>query len=138
MKIQNGDGLSIEYNKEELLRKFPHLISELSNKGNLITSKSIMNKIEELQENPSLKKDARAPNELTNPGAVDFIRRCRTNEEALEIIDFLLGRKELTREEYDELHDKIIQEGGLKKLIEESGGFKKIGYYERKYYKKQN
>jgi hypothetical protein len=31
--------------------------------------------------------------------------------------------------------NSISQEGGLERLIEESGGLKKPGYYMRKYYK---
>ena len=60
------------------------------------------------------------PEELRNPGAIDFIRRCKTNEEAMEILDYLLKREELTPERYKELSNQISQEGGLKKLIDEA------------------
>jgi hypothetical protein len=137
MKIQNEDKLNVEYDKEEFQSKFPHLMEELSNKEQSIKIDSITPEIEKVLVKTPSKSEEKIPNELINPGAIDFLRRCTTNEEAFEIIDYLLQRNELTGEEYDELHSKIVQEGGLQKLIEESGGLKKTGYYERKYYKKR-
>lgn len=136
IKIQHKDGINVEYDKEYLQRKFPHLMSEMSNKEQSIKIDSITSEIEKSKDEVSLKNEVKIPNELINPGAIDFLRRCNTNEEAFEIIDFLLQKKQLTREEYDDIHGKIVQEEGLKKLIEERGGLKKKGYYERKYYKK--
>ena len=137
MKIQNEDKLNVEYDKEEFQSKFPHLMEELSNKEQSIQIDSITSEIEKAWDETPSRREKKIPNELINPGAIDFLRRCTTNEEAFEIIDFLLQRNELTREEYDEFYCKIVQEGGLQKLIEESGGLKKTGYYERKYYKKK-
>jgi len=137
MKIQNEDKLNVEYDKEEFQSKFPHLMEELSNKEQSIQIDSITSEIEKVWDEIPSRREKKIPNELINPGAIDFLRRCTTNEEAFEIIDFLLQRNELTREEYDEFYGKIVQEGGLQKLIEESGGLKKTGYYERKYYKKK-
>ena len=137
IKIQDKDGINVEYDKEDLQTKFPHLISEMSNKEQSIQIDSVTSEIEKIKDEASSNTEVLIPNELINPGAIDFLRRCTRNEEALEIIDFLLQRRELTQEEHDTLYDIIVQEGGLKKLIEDSGGFKKEGYYERKYYKKK-
>ena len=137
IKIQNEDKLNLEYDKEEFQSKFPYLMEEVSNKEQSIKIDSIKNEIEKVWDENPIRREKNIPNELINPGAIDFLRRCTSNEEAFEIIDFLLQRNELRREEYDELYDKIVQEGGLQKLIEESGGLKKTGYYERKYYKKR-
>ncbi len=129
IRIQDKDGLNVEYDNEALLRKFPHLMSELSIKEQSIKIDSISSKVETLKSEVSSKNVIAKPNELTNPGAIEFLRRCTTKEEAFANIEFLLDRKELTQEEYDDLHGKIVQEGGLTKLIEETGGFKKKGYY---------
>lgn len=137
LKIPPEDNVNVEYDKEELQSKFPHLMSELSKKKQSIKIDSVTKEIEQSWDGTPSRREVKIPNELINPGAIDFLRRCTTNEEAFEIIDFLLRRKELTGEEYDELHRKIVQKGGLKKIIEESGGLKKTGYYERKYYKKK-
>jgi len=137
IKVQQKDGINVEYDEEDLQKKFPHLMSEMSNKEQSIKIDSITREIEKVKNVASSKNEVKIPNELINPGTIDFLRRCTTTEEAFEIIEFLLQKNELTREEYDDLHGKIMQEGGLKKLIEECGGFKKKGYYSRKYYKKK-
>ena len=137
IKIQDKEGINVEYDKEDLQSRFPHILSEMTNKEQSIQIDAVTSKIENLKDDTNSKIEFLIPNELINPGAIDFLRRCTENEEALEIIEFLFQKKEITQEEYDNLHGKILQEGGLKKLIEECGGFKKEGYYERKYYKKK-
>ncbi|MFW9973268.1 MAG: DUF2095 family protein, partial [Candidatus Odinarchaeota archaeon] len=72
-----------------------------------------------------------------NPGIIDFLRRCTKNEEANEILDYLMERKEITQQDYSKYKNIISQEGGLKQLIDESGGLKRPGYYMKKYYKKE-
>jgi len=74
--------------------------------------------------------------ELVNPGVIDFIRRCKTKDEAIEILDFCLKRGEIGRDDYEKYKSIIMQKGGLDKIIKESGGRKDPGYFERKYYKK--
>ncbi|MFX1501864.1 MAG: DUF2095 family protein, partial [Promethearchaeota archaeon] len=76
------------------------------------------------------------PNELYNPGVIDFIRRCTKKEDAIHILDYLLKKKEVTQEDYIKYKNVISQPGGLERLICESGGLKEPGYYMRKYYKK--
>ncbi len=136
-KIKDSNGLNISYDKKELEKFMPNLISEISNKKKQLKIDSIKFDIEQANKEQELIPQSCIPNELINPGAIDFIRRCTTNEEALEILDYLLKKKELTVNEYEEYKRKISQKGGLKKLIEESGGFKKPGYYVEKYYKKE-
>jgi hypothetical protein len=46
-----------------------------------------------------------------NPSAVDFIRRCDTDEQAQEIISYLKKKGELTDAEADELTCKLKREG---------------------------
>ncbi|MFW9923021.1 MAG: DUF2095 family protein [Candidatus Thorarchaeota archaeon] len=59
-----------------------------------------------------------------NPNAIDFIRRCDTDEQAFEIIDFLEKKEEITGSEADSLR-KQIKTKGLR-----SFGEKKIaGFY---------
>ena len=77
------------------------------------------------------------PNELFNPGVIDFLRRCTKNEEAINILDYLMERNEITQQDYIRYENIISQEGGLKQIIDECGGLKRPGYYMRKYYKKE-
>jgi len=129
--IEN-EGLNIAYDQKELEKYYPHLFSEISGKKKSIKMDSVELEVEST---PPIKKYS-PPEELVNPGAIDFIRRCKTKEEALEIMDYLLKKEELTPDKYNELKKLILNEGGLKKLIEESGGFKEKGYYLDKYYYK--
>lgn len=58
------------------------------------------------------------------PTAVDYIRRCRTIEEAFEVIEYLVKRNELSHEEAEKLRVKL-REGG----IDAFGGRKEDNYY---------
>jgi hypothetical protein len=61
-----------------------------------------------------------------DPDAIDFIRRCSTEDQAYEIIEYLEKREELTKEGADELC-KQLREQGLKSF----GRKKKSGHYDR-------
>jgi len=137
VKIDFKDGINVKYERENLKKIYPHLMEEIENKDKLININSVTSDIENISD-PKLpqKNKPQIPNELINPGVSDFIRRCKNEKEAFEILDYLLKRKEITQLEHDEFKTKINQVNGLKDLIEECGGFKKPGYYEKKYYKK--
>ena len=135
--ITDKNGLNISYDKKELESFMPNLISEISEKEKGLKIDAINYQIEEVDKKPVQIPQSCIPDELTNPGAIDFIRRCTNDEQAFEILEYLLKRKEISFKDYERYKNQILQENGLKKLIEESGGFKKPGYYERKYYKKE-
>lgn len=137
VKIKEKNGLNVSYNKKELERLMPTLISEISNEKKTLKIDSVSFDIEKVIKEQELIPKSCISNELINPGAIDFIRRCSTNEEAFEILDYLLKRKEVSANEYEQFKRKLSQKDGLKNLIEESGGFKKPGYYVEKYYKKE-
>lgn len=58
------------------------------------------------------------------PTVIDYIRRCRTVEEAFEVIDYLVKHDELSLEEAEKLKAKL-REGG----IDAFGGRKEDNYY---------
>ena len=58
------------------------------------------------------------------PTAVDYIRRCRTLDEAFEIIDYLKKRGEITEKEYKTLSEKLKSEG-----LTGFGTIKETGFY---------
>jgi len=127
VSIKDKDGLKILYNEQELKKIFPHLLKE-------VTSNQKAIKIDSIRIDKGYNDSERCyPDELINPGAIDFIRRCTTTEEALEVLNYLLKRNELTRSEFNSLKKQIKQEEGLKCFINKYGGFKAPGYYERKY-----
>ncbi|MFW9999930.1 MAG: DUF2095 family protein [Candidatus Hodarchaeota archaeon] len=136
IKVEDKEGLTLTYCKEDFLKKFPHLIREVAENIKSIKINSINSQIECNFEEEQPKSKNFYPNELYNPGAIDFIRRCSKIEEVIEILDYLMNRDEITEEDYNKYKDIISQEGGLDRLINESGGPKHPGYYLKKYYKK--
>lgn len=135
-KKSSENGLNISYDKEELEEFVPHLINELSEKKNTLKMDSVNLEIEDIKEEEDQINNNIIPKELINPGVIDFIRRCKTKDEAIEILDFCLKHEEIGRNEYEKYKSIIMQKGGLDKIIKESGGRKDPGYYERKYYKR--
>ncbi|MFW9951585.1 MAG: DUF2095 family protein [Candidatus Thorarchaeota archaeon] len=129
--ITEIDGLNINYDKRELLTKFPNLISEIDNKQKFLKIEAVDSKLEKGIK-PS--NDFKYCEDLSNLGAIDFIRRCKTNKEAINVLDYLLARKEISEQDHIFIVTKIHQKDGLKKLIEECGGYKTPGYYLKKYY----
>jgi hypothetical protein len=137
LRVEDKEGLTVSYKKEELLEHFPHLVEEVSEKKTKsIKIDMINNQIEKIHKEKAQKVISNYPNELYNPGAIDFIRRCSEKEEAIIILDYLMNRNEISEENYKTYKNMILQEGGLERLIKESGGQKQPGYYLRKYYKK--
>jgi len=136
--VINEDGLKMSYDKAKLERQFPRLMRELSEKNKSLKIKAVDYKIERCDEEPQLVQVNDYCEDLRNMGAIDFIRRCTENEEAFAILDYLLERKELTLQEYNVLKNRIKEEGGLQKLINEYGGLKTPGYFERKYHRAKN
>ena len=70
--------------------------------------------------------------ELTNPDVISFLRRCDTEKQALEIIDYLENREEITSEYADVLRHQL-KTGGVRSF----GPKKTWGYFERIYRKKE-
>ena len=60
------------------------------------------------------------------PGVIDFICRCKTETEALEIIEYMLAKGEISEKHAKELR-KQLQEKGL----EFFGEHRAPGFYER-------
>ena len=105
----SDDNLTIEFDAKDFKKSLPHLSSELINGKKKINIQGI-------------------ENDIHDPAAIDFIRRCSSKDEAFEIIDFLLKRNEISLEEFQSLKDQIKNQG-----LSSFGIQKKKGYYERKY-----
>jgi len=111
--------------KHSLKKMFPNLYRELedeTSENNVsinITSAATDAKID--KETPEIEdvceeeflKPIKTVDKLQhfNPSAIDFIRRCDTNEQAQEIISYLQKRGELTHDQAKELNHKLKQEG---------------------------
>ncbi len=62
-----------------------------------------------------------------SPDVIDFLRRCTTEDEALEIIDFLEKQGEINAVHAEELRNQLRRKG-----LRSFGSQKSWGYYERK------
>ena len=61
-----------------------------------------------------------------DPNVIDFIRRCTNDTQALEIIEYMKNREEITHEEAENLC-RQLEEQGLRSF----GRKKNPGHYER-------
>ncbi|MHA2007399.1 MAG: DUF2095 family protein [Promethearchaeota archaeon] len=127
--IKNNKGLTISYDRDELNKKFPHLLTEITGK-----KKTAKFDLRGSDSDPiPLNQNSSNPEELINPNVGDFIRRCSNEDEALDILDYLLRRKEISKSDYKSIKIQILKQEGLQEFIDKHGGFKSPGYYERKY-----
>ncbi|MBS7637515.1 DUF2095 family protein [Candidatus Bathyarchaeota archaeon] len=95
--------------KEFFRRLFPHLAEEID-KG---ASKMVIS---------GLRKEGRWAG--YDPDVVDFIRRCDTEAQAEEIIDYMERRMEITHERAEELRAQLRDKG-----LRSFGEKKEPGYY---------
>lgn len=127
--IGEENGLTITYDKNEFNEKFPHLITEITGKKKSVKIDSIKTNIDTIV----LNSNKSHPRELINPGVIDFIRRCTTIEEALSILDYLVKRKEISESDYTSYKNQIMKREGLREIIDKHGGYKRPGYYEKRF-----
>ncbi|EHR77748.1 hypothetical protein OCC_02742 [Thermococcus litoralis DSM 5473] len=106
-----------EYDKEEFKEKYPHLAKELEEEPGLVIEGY---RVEEEEEEELMDFSG------YNPTVIDFIRRCETDEEALEIINWMEEHGEITPELAKELRIKLVKEG-----VRSFGTKKEWGWYER-------
>ncbi|MFQ6136165.1 MAG: DUF2095 family protein [Candidatus Hydrothermarchaeales archaeon] len=104
---------------EEIRKRFPHLWEELE--GDNISINGVRINEEEIKriEDPDLQNP--------DPSVIDFLRRCSTEKEALEIIEFMEVRREIDTKYAKELRVQLLERG-----IRSFGSKKDPGYYERR------
>ncbi len=98
---------------EEFRKKYPNLTKELENDGIRIDSVR------------SLPEEAEKAFSSYEPSVIDFLRRCDTEEQGLEILDYLKRRNEISEECASELKIQLLKKG-----IRSFGPKKEKGYYE--------
>ncbi|MFN4132984.1 MAG: DUF2095 family protein [Candidatus Hadarchaeales archaeon] len=101
---------------EEFKKKFPNLYREL-HEGLRVRIHAVRSSEEEAE------KIAISNYE---PTVIDFIRRCDTEEQALEIINFMEKRNEITSEYAKRLREQLVREG-----VRSFGKKREPGCYER-------
>lgn len=101
--------------KKDFKKKFPKLCEEIEENTQIIQIDGI-------------RWDETNRNELSNPDVFSFLRRCQSDEEGFEIIEYLEKRGEISKEMAEDLTQQIKSRG-----IRSFGSKKEWGYYEKKY-----
>ena len=108
--------------KKDFKKLFPHIADEMeSGVSKIDISKAIESPP---STEPSYKEDRKYTG--FQPGAIDFIRRCKKTKEAEEIIGFLEKKNEIKRDEADTLRKQLREEG-----LRSFGPHKEPGFYEK-------
>ncbi|WP_010477471.1 DUF2095 family protein [Thermococcus zilligii] len=111
-----------EYDREEFERNFPALAKELEEGAELQIKAYRTSEEEALEEEEPELQDFSG----YNPTVIDFLRRCETDEEALEIINWMEKRGEITPEMAKDLRITLAKKG-----VRAFGPKKEWGWYER-------
>ncbi|MFX0139984.1 MAG: DUF2095 family protein, partial [Candidatus Hodarchaeota archaeon] len=101
---------------------FPNLAKEMELSESKVSMTGIRWNTEET-------KDSKDLDELKNPDVISFIRRCNYDDEAIEIIDYMLRRDEITKDYAEKLKFQLETEG-----LRSFGSQKKPGYYFKKFF----
>jgi len=115
----------MEVDKEKFRKAFPHLAEEIEKGVQKISISAVRWEVAVGEEIAST-GTRRDPWAGYMPDAVAFIRRCDTEEQALEIIDYLERKGRITPEYADKLR-RQLKEKGLRSF----GPKKEPGYYFR-------
>lgn len=107
-----------ERSKDEFKENFPNLSREIGGKGTM--------KINSVRSSSKEGEKIAHAEHGYEPTAVDYIRRCSTDEQALEIINYLESKGEI-EDDYAKRLRRQLAENGLSSF----GKRKKPGYYER-------
>jgi len=111
--------MPLDINFDEFKKKYPYLANEMKEKKMHV-------KIDAVRPEPT--DDSIETLSGYVPNAIDFLRRCNTNEDAKEIINFLETRSEISPEYANKLRLQLQQKGVR------SFGSKKIeDYYSKKF-----
>jgi hypothetical protein len=104
--------------REGFWKKYPNLIDELGSRGTL--------RIDAVRSSRQEAEKAAHSLHGYEPTAVDFIRRCDTQEQAFEIIDFLETNGSIESAYAKRLREQLASQG-----LRSFGPKKKPGYYQQ-------
>jgi hypothetical protein len=108
----------VEFDKKTFKKLFPNLAKELDSNEHKVTINSVRT---------DLKTGERASTERFShymPDVIDFIRRCDTEEQAKEIIDYMEKRGEIGKQYAKKLRRQLREKG-----VRSFGPKKEENYY---------
>lgn len=113
----------MEIDEKAFKKLFPNLYKEIMRKRMSVSINAVRTTPEEAEKEAAREKPSM-------PTPIDYIRRCDTDEEAIEVIDYLECRGEVSREEAERLRKQVRERG-----VRSFGKKKEWGYYSEKYLK---
>lgn len=109
---------------EQLLERLPHLAKEIESSTSDVLIEGVRwEETNRTQQSITTDKPRFSGH---SPDVVDFLRRCATEDEAIQIIDFLEKRGEITSIHAKELRRQLQTQG-----VRSFGSKKSWGHYER-------
>ncbi|GAB4325876.1 MAG: hypothetical protein Kow0069_32080 [Promethearchaeota archaeon] len=117
----------------ELEERFPHLVRELRDPRTPSLRVDGVEESKPVGEDAAKEEGFADPRSVPDPCARDFLARCSTEEEALEIIEFLARRGEISDEERATLLEQL-KRGGPRAFGEK----RTWGYYEREFRRRKS
>ena len=143
---QSEDNMTVIYDEDDFQNGLPHLARELQgHQTQTIPIHCVKHDRPETEEDikddeyftgkVNVSTDNQHPiqenqPEVKDPDVIDFICKCETDEEAIEIIDYLVSRDELTKELGEEYKKQLNKEG-----LESFGQYRPRGHYEHEYFR---
>lgn len=109
---------------QQFQEKFPHLAAEIVKSDSPVQIDGVRWEDTDRTKQPIRTGDARFAG--YSPDIVDFLRRCATAKEALDIIDFMEKRKEIKPAHAKALREQLHTQG-----LQSFGSRKTWGHYER-------
>ena len=85
-----------DFDRKEFKRKYPNLARELEDEETKV-------QVDRVQRFDKFRG--------YTPTPIDYLRRCDTMEQAIQTIEYLEGRKEITREYAEELKKQLREKG---------------------------
>ncbi|MFX1319043.1 MAG: DUF2095 family protein [Promethearchaeota archaeon] len=123
-EAEEGTDPECEDLSEKILERLPHLANEVKSSGPGVRVGGV--RWEETDRTRQPVKIGENRFSGHSPDVIDFIRRCSSEDEALEIINFLERRGEIKTHHAKELRDQLRRRG-----VRSFGTQKRWGHYER-------
>jgi hypothetical protein len=112
----------MDFDDREFKRKFPHLYEELEDSTSGESENSESSEVQDSEPDVS---------DIYTVDAISYIGRARTNEEAIEVVNYLRKKGELSENDSGSIIKQIKERG-----IRSFGSLKTWGHYERELRKK--
>lgn len=110
----------MEISKDRFKKMFPNLTEEMNSEKQKVNINSVRSNRKAIEK----KKETRKNLSNYDPDIIDFLRRCDTNQQAVEIIAYMENRGEITHNYAQKLRQQLKKKG-----VRSFGSKKEEGYY---------